>query len=103
MQFQLILQFRGAARASFDQVEDAASRLAQALGADASLDGEDVGPHGANLFVFTSDAKESLARALTIFPEAKSTAGFVAAYRQVSSETFRVLWPEAAAAEFSLR
>ena len=102
MQFQLVLQFRGDARAYFDRCDDPAARLATTLGDEAILDGEDVGPHGANLFLFTSDARASLMRALSVFPEAQSALGFVAAYRPVSGETFRVLWPKGAA-EFSLR
>ncbi len=103
MQFQLILQFRGVARAYFDGIENSPSRLAKALGVEASLDGEDIGAHGANLFIYTTDARKSLSAALSIFPAAKSTAGFTAAYRQVSSDVFRVLWPEESPASFSLR
>jgi hypothetical protein len=103
MQFQLILQFRGAARQKFDQLRDPAALLAETLGDTAQLDGEDVGPHGANVFLFTDTPADTLDRAMELFPDAKLTEGFAAAYRQISREDFRILWPADATAEFHLR
>ncbi len=103
MQLQLILQFRGDARQQFDAVENPVALLTQTLGDTARLDGQDVGPHGANVFLFTNDAQATFDQVAKIFPAAKSTAGFSAAYRQICSEKFRVLWPENSPADFSLR
>lgn len=103
MQLQLILQFRGEARTQFDAIGNPVALLTRELGASARLDGEDVGAHGANIFLFTNDAQATFDQVAKIFPEARSTPGFSAAYRQICSEKFRVLWPENSSADFSLR
>jgi hypothetical protein len=103
MQYQLILQFRGDARRHFNEITNPAARLAETLGDTADFDGEDIGAHGANLFLFTETPRETLASALTVFPGAESAAGFSAAYRQVSSESFHVICPADSSAEFRLR
>jgi hypothetical protein len=103
VQHQLVLQFRGDARDRFDQVPDAVKRLAATLDDTSRLDGDDIGTHGANLFIFTDNPQKVLADASDIFPGVQSSKGFSAAYRQVSSERFQVIWPLDSPTAFSLR
>jgi len=103
VQIQFILQFRGDARAQYDQVADPLEALASTLKGVANLDGDDVGAHGVNVFLFTNDVHATFKRALNVFPGARAASGFSAAYRQVSNDTFQVLWPENSPTKFQLR
>lgn len=93
MQYQLVLQFRGDALGKFHAVPDVAGGLAKALGGSVLLDGEDVGDHGANLFLYTEDPADTFYRAVEIFGSPQQCKGFAAAYRQVASNEFKSLWP----------
>jgi hypothetical protein len=67
------------------------------------FDGLDHGAHGANLFVYTDDPAATLRRIRPVLGQAGNLSGFKAAYRTVSAEDFRVLWPEEAGPPFKLR
>jgi len=104
MNYQLVLQFRGESLQGFLAIGDFEGPLEKALDTSEMFDGLDHGAHGANLFVYTDDPAATLRRIRPLLGQSEDLPGFVAAYRTVSTEAFRVLWPEGtAAAVFKLR
>jgi hypothetical protein len=102
MNYQLVLQFRGESLQDFPGAGNFETLLEKALGTTELFDGLDHGAHGANLFIYTDDPAATLRRIRPLLGQAQNLPGFAAAYRTVSSENFRVLWPEAGA-PFQLR
>lgn len=104
MNYQLVLQFRGESLQGFLATGDFEGPLGRALETSEMFDGLDHGAHGANLFVYTDDPVATLRRIRPLLGQSEDLPGFAAAYRTVSAENFRVLWPEgASAAAFKLR
>jgi hypothetical protein len=104
MNYQLVLQFRGESLQGFLAVGNFEGPLEKALVASELFDGLDHGAHGANFFIYTDDPAATLQRIRPLLGQAQDLPGFAAAYRTVSADDFRVLWPEgASAAAFKLR
>jgi len=103
MNYQLVLQFRGEALEKFRGVGDFEAPLQKEPDLWKMFDGIDHGGHGANLFFYTARPAETLERIRPVLGLEKMVPGFVAAYRMVAQETFRILWPVDSQAIFKLR
>lgn len=102
MEFQLVLQFRGNNAVEFDDLVALEDELISALGESADVDGHDIGPSEANIFVLTSEP-------LRTFQDIKPTienAGLLrlatVAFRSIEGESFTVIWPANAAQQFHI-
>lgn len=103
MNYQLVLQFREESLQGFLAVGDFEGPLEKALGTSEMFDGVDSGAHGANLFIYSDDPVATLRRIRALLGQAANLRGFAAAYRTVSAEDFRTIWPEDASGPFKLR
>jgi hypothetical protein len=101
--YQLVLQFRGEALKGFLRLGDFEAPLQKEPDLWKMFDGIDHGDHGANLFFYTDRPAETLGRIRPLLGMEKMASGFVAAYRTVAQETFRILWPIDSAVTFKLR
>jgi hypothetical protein len=101
MNYQLVLQFRGEALEKFLNLGDMEGPLQKALEPMEMFDGLDAGAHGTNLFFYTDHPARTLEKIRSLLgPEMP---GFIAAYRTVSGENFRILWPTDSTQVFKLR
>ncbi|MGH8046948.1 MAG: hypothetical protein ACREKL_06855 [Chthoniobacterales bacterium] len=103
MDYQLVLQFRGEALQKFRDLGDMADPVEDALGSGESFDGLDLGAHGANLFIYTDNPTSTFERIRPLLKQAGAWIGFIAAYRIVTEERFRILWPSEPVPAFTLR
>jgi hypothetical protein len=103
MDYQLILQFRGDSARQLAELKSLEDDLTETLGSSEAFDGIDASERGTNLFFYTDDPKRTLEHIRPFLKGTESAAGFSAAYRTVSREQFRNLWPPDSTLPFSLR
>lgn len=102
MDYQLVIKFW---RKSLDDEAFLATiegELKQALGDAAELDGYDVSRNEINLFMVTSDPKQSFRRAREVLERMGLVRGVSSAYRLVGGARFTSLWPLRATRKFTL-
>jgi hypothetical protein len=91
MKYMLVLQFPEAF-VDYDKLIELEEALIDALDGVADVDGHDRGSGEANIFIITEMPKEVFAGAKKVV-EAADVPAFKAAYREVSGESYTVLWP----------
>jgi hypothetical protein len=100
MRYQLVLQFRGDTLTDYDQMIALEDQLIEDLGHSAEVDGHDCGSGETNIFIFTCDPAATFWRVRQTLNQEGRLEGVTAAYREVASEQYTVLWPEGSAQEF---
>jgi len=93
MRYQLVLQMPFATLTDYDDMirfEDAVTRELGALG---TVDGHDAGSREMNVFLFTDDPAAAFDRIRPIAGALGLLAKLVAAYRDIDSEEFVVVYP----------
>lgn len=94
MRYQLVLQFRGDTLADYDAMISLEDQLRKELGHSADVDGHDCGADETNIFIFTSDPKATFWRIRQLLQREGKMESVAAAFREISGETYTVLWPE---------
>ena len=102
MIYQLVLQFDASSIEDFDRGIEIEDKIINALGNAHDVDGHDFGSGEMNIFIHTDEPKEAFkilkANVLPNFlKEVK------AAFRELSSENYTVLWPEGYSGEFNIK
>jgi transposase-like protein len=92
--YQLVLQFRGGSLDDFDAMVALEEELTEELGDSADVDGHDAGSDERNIFIFTSDPKQTFQQARTVLERRQSLQEVTAAFRPVDGERYTVIWPE---------
>ena len=102
MKFQLALQFPGRSQTDYDTVVALEAALAAALGERAEVDGHDVGSEAMSLFIFTDNPHATFAEATPLLERHDKLEWVTAAYREVDSDRYTVIWPPGWRKEFKL-
>ena len=93
MRYQLVLQFPGDSPADFDTLLTVEEKLAAMLSDVADVDGHDIGSGEANIFVLTDDPRDTFDKALPVLKDCADVDSMRAAFREITGETYTVLWP----------
>ena len=101
MKYQLVLQFPVSDSTDFDQLIDLEGQLMVALAGAHLVDGHDFGSGEMNIFIHTDDPKGALELALPVVPPALERI-LTAAFREVSSDDFQIVFPEGKDGTFSI-
>jgi hypothetical protein len=88
----LVLQFPGASMGDFDRLVALEGVLEKSLGPEAAIDGHDFGSGEGNLFIFANDAAAVFRDVLSRLDDRART-DLRAAWRDVESDAFTILWP----------
>lgn len=102
MDQQLIIKFWRKSLADEAFLATVESELKAALGDSVELEGYDVSAKEINLFMLTSDPRQSFRRARDVLERMGVQQGLSAAYRLVGGARFTSLWPLRATRKFSL-
>ncbi|MFT6433135.1 MAG: hypothetical protein ACJAVI_001177 [Candidatus Azotimanducaceae bacterium] len=92
MQYELVLQFDGAAIKDFDDLLKIELDLGLALGGEHVVDGHDFGSGEMNIFIHTNKPDEVFKIAKSILATT-NVSEVVAAYRDFDSEDYEVIYP----------
>lgn len=101
MKYQLVLQFPTAEIEDFDRLLSIELQLITQLGDNHNVDGHDLGAEEMNIFIHTDDpngAFDIVKNALTPLELETSKAAF----REMSGETYIVVWPKEYDGEFTV-
>src|SRR6476469_7499562 len=102
--YQLVLQWPNTDPTDFDHLiyleNTLETRLSRRLG---RVDGHDIGSGEMNIFIFTDKPAKTFAECRSLIRSSRLVTGLSAAYRPVDGEEYTRLWPEAAAAPFSIK
>ena len=101
MQYQLVLQFSADAISDYDALIAIENQLIAALG-EAAVDGHDMGPGEANIFLPTSDPQKTFRQIAPLLERTGHMAAVAAAYRRTDEDLYHVLWPENSSRQFSV-
>ena len=93
MRYQLVLQFPGDSPADFDALLAVEGRLTAMLRDVAEVDGHDIGSGEANIFVLTNNPRDIFDMVLPALKDGTEFASMRAAFREITGETYTVLWP----------
>lgn len=101
MKYQLVLQFDASNIEDFDRGIEIEDKITNVLGNSHDVDGHDFGSGEMNIFILTNEPKEAfeLIKA-KLLPTMQIK--FKAAFRDMTSESYTVLWPEGYSGEFSI-
>jgi hypothetical protein len=102
MRYQLILQFRGSSLEDYDTMVAIEEDLISDLGDTARVDGNDLGSGEANIFIFTSDPKETFRQAMPALERSGRLQHVKAAFRVVECDIFTVIWPDGCQESFTV-
>lgn len=102
MRYQLILQFRAASLEDYDSMVALEDELISDLGVTARVDGHDMGSGEANIFIFTSDPRQTFRRAMLALDRSGRLQHVKAAFREVGSDLITVIWPDGSNEKFTL-
>jgi hypothetical protein len=94
MDHQLVLQFKGGNLFDLDTLLSLEDQLQELIGPIGDVDGHDMGSGEANIFVITPDPIAAFERIKPLLFETSLLNTVRAAYRDVRSDVFTVLWPE---------
>jgi len=100
MKYQLVFQFRGDSLTDYDAMIELEDALIEQLRGTAKVDGHDMGSGERNIFIFTSDPPATFSRARPVLERRHQLESVTAAYREVESDEFTVIWPEGSREEF---
>ncbi len=93
MRYQLVLQFTANSVDDFDRLVTLEDALIQELAGEAEVDGHDLGQSEFNIFVLTYEPASTFERARKCIGEQAIQYDWRAAYRELTSENYVVLWP----------
>ena len=93
MKYQLVLQFDASSIEDLDQLIEIEDSLERALGNYHEVDGHDFGFGEANIFIHTNDPKTAFDLAKNKL-EDSVIAKLKAAYRELTGEEYKVIWPK---------
>src|SRR5215471_18252824 len=102
MDYQLVLQFRGAALEDYDEMIALEDELIEAVGDSADVDGHDVGSGERNIFILKSDPVGSFSRVTPVLERTQTLSVVTAAYRKIDVERYTVIWPEVPNRKFKI-
>jgi hypothetical protein len=102
MDYQLVIKFWRKSLADEAFLATIESELKQALGDAVELEGYDVSKNEINLFMVTSDPKQSFRRARDVLDRMGLERGVSSAYRLVGGARFTSLWPLRSTRKFTL-
>jgi len=102
MRYQLVLQFRGDSLSDYDALVALENELISDLGATARVDGHDLGSGEANIFILTSDPRQTFRQAMPCLERSGRLQQAKAAFRDVGSDCFTVIWPAGSNEKFML-
>ena len=101
MRFLLVLQFSGSS-IQFEELLALEHRLGGSLRGIAEIDGHDLGPRQANIFILTGEPRVAFARIKSMVISAPEVGTLRAAYREISGDSFVTLWPETGSTVFNV-
>ena len=102
MDYQLVIKFWRKSLGDETFLATIESELQAALGDAAVLEGHDVSPKEINLFVLTSDPRQSFRRARHVLERLGILHGVSAAFRLVGGASFTSVWPLRVTRRFTL-
>jgi hypothetical protein len=102
MKYQLALQFPGRLGTDYDTMVTLEAALTAALGEGAEVDGHDVGSEAMNLFIFTDDPRATFEQVKSLLERHEQLEWVTAAYREVDSDRYTVIWPPDWRKEFKI-
>lgn len=91
--YELVLQFRGRAVETEDEVVAIEDVLIELLADDETLDGHEVGAHARNISLATSEPRATFARIVPFLAKAALIEHTIAAFRSLPGHTYIVVWP----------
>ena len=100
MDYQLVFQFKDDACLDFDKMVELEDDLQQLVEPLADVDGHDMGSGEINIFILTDDPVGTFERAKPLLANSSLLDKVAAAYRNLRSDDFIVIWPEDARDEF---
>jgi hypothetical protein len=102
MDCQLVLQFKGNAMPNFGSLvifEDNLQRIVEPI---AEVDGHDIGTGEINVFVLTADPVATFERTKPLLTDESLLHKVSAAYRDLRSDKYVVVWPEGSTEDFTI-
>jgi hypothetical protein len=102
MRYQLILQFRAGSLEDYDTMIALEDELIRDLGVTARVDGHDMGSGEANIFIFTSDPRQTFRQAMPALDRSGRLQHVKAAFREVGSDLLTVIWPDGCHESFAV-
>jgi hypothetical protein len=101
-EFQLVLQFRGAAIEDLDEMIEVEDALLTMLEGREELAGHAIGSSTRNIFIATDDPDATFRRLTPFLSRAHLLVPLVAAARPLNEERYCILWPRDRRDDFSL-
>jgi hypothetical protein len=93
MNYQLVLQFKGETEDDFDLLIEIEDKLEDGLGEAGEVNGHDFGSNEMNIFIYSSEPKKCFEKSKRLIENMDDIKRMKAAYRDIDSENFTVLWP----------
>ncbi len=94
MKYQLVIQFSGESEDDFEHLIEIEDELEEKLTSASEVDGHDFGSGEMNIFILTNEPVETFKQVKTIIAEKDDDLSVMrAAYRDIESEVFTILWP----------
>ncbi|MEM7502688.1 MAG: ABC transporter [Pseudomonadota bacterium] len=93
MRYQLVLQFPVSDITDFDQLIDLEGQLMVALAGAHLVDGHDFGSGEMNIFIHTDDPTGAFELARSVVPTTLESI-LTAAFRELSSDDYQIIFPE---------
>lgn len=94
MKYQLVLQWDASSLFDYDRLIEIENILIERLSSDHDVDGHDEGSGQMNIFVRTDDPKNAFEQSKTILSKNSVWKDIRVAYREVSANTYMILWPK---------
>lgn len=101
MEYQLVLQFSTSDSTDFDQLIDLEGQLMVVLAGRHIVDGHDFGSGEMNIFIHTDDPQEAFNLSKPIIPSTLEPM-LKAAFRSLSGDEYRWVFPENSDSEFKI-
>ena len=94
MKYQLVIQFPGESEDDFDHLIEIEDEFEEKLTDSSVVDGHDFGSGEMNIFILTNEPVETFKKVKTIIDGKDDYISVMrAAYRDIESEVFTILWP----------
>jgi hypothetical protein len=94
MKYQLVFQWDSSSLADYDKLIEIENAMIQGLDGDHDVDGHDEGSGQMNIFIQTDDPKNAFGQSRAILSNCDAWKGVRIAYRQVSGNSYTILWPK---------
>ena len=93
MRYQLVLQWPASSSGDFDAIVELEDHLIDVLSDVADVDGHDFGSGTTNIFILTNEPQAVFERARSTLEAHERWSTLRAAYRDITGETWTILWP----------